>query len=285
MEAWAARFDAFVRRKEADAVAARLWPFQTAQLGSTTGMETLGNRWTRELYDGDFYLTPPTGHLPETSLVIIQSKDGNTGAADPSTLGGGATDKHLIYEGLSRVAADGVLAGAETVRGGDVLFSVWRPELVALRDALGLPRHPTQVVATLHGLAFDRALLLNVPSVPVVVLTMRATAAAMTAQLAQRPWISVIELDDPRELQPAFARLRERGIRRLSCVGGHTVARGLIDAGLVRDLYLTTSARTGGEPGTPLYPRPLDRMLVVRKRGTGPEAGVLFEHCTLIAAG
>ena len=33
-------------------------------------------------------------------------------AAIPSSLGGGDADKHLIYEGLSRVAADAVLAGA-----------------------------------------------------------------------------------------------------------------------------------------------------------------------------
>jgi hypothetical protein len=47
---------------------------------------------------------------------------------------------HLIYEGLSRVAADAVLAGAAD-SDRQVLFSVWRPELVALRETLGLPRH------------------------------------------------------------------------------------------------------------------------------------------------
>ena len=52
-------------------------------------------------------------------------------------LGGGETDKHLIYEGLSRVAADAVLAGAETIRGGDIVLSVWHPELVRLRASLG----------------------------------------------------------------------------------------------------------------------------------------------------
>src|SRR3712207_8639295 len=53
---------------------------------------------------------------------------------------GGATDKHVIYEGLSRVAADAVLAGAGTVRGAQLIFSVWHPELVALRSGVGLPR-------------------------------------------------------------------------------------------------------------------------------------------------
>jgi hypothetical protein len=55
----------------------------------------------------------------------------------------------------------------------------------------------------------------------------------------------------------------------------------MIDAGVIQDLYLTTSPRAGGEPDTPLYPTPLDGTLVVRKRGTGPEAGVVFEHLIL----
>ena len=46
--------------------------------------------------------------------VFVQSADGNTGARNPADLGGGETDKHLIYEGLSRVDVDGVLAGAAT---------------------------------------------------------------------------------------------------------------------------------------------------------------------------
>ena len=83
--------------------------------------------------------------------------DGNTGAADPSTLGGGRDRQALIYEGLSRVAADAVLSGAETLRGGDMVLSVWHPELVALRRSLGLPRHPVQVVATLRGLPSAQA--------------------------------------------------------------------------------------------------------------------------------
>ena len=69
--------------------------------------------------------------------MFVQSLDGNTVADDPSDLGGGDTDKHLIYEGLSRVAADAVMAGAATVAGGKIVFSVWHPELVRLRSALG----------------------------------------------------------------------------------------------------------------------------------------------------
>src|ERR1044071_9266941 len=147
----AERFDRFAARKTAAALAARLTPLATEVEQPDADLEAVGNAWTRALFGGPWYMSPPpSADLPSTSLVFVQSRDANTGADDPSALGGGATDKHLIYEGLSRVAVDAVLAGAETVRGSDVIFSVWHPELVALRAALGLPRHPVQIVATLR---------------------------------------------------------------------------------------------------------------------------------------
>jgi len=33
-----------------------------------------------------------------------------------------------------------------------------------------------------------------------------------------------------------------------------------------------------GVPGTPMYTRPLEASVVLRKHGTAEEAGVLFEH-------
>src|SRR6185436_18870679 len=121
-------------------------------------------------------------------------------AKDPSTLGGGESDQHLIYEGLSRVAADAVLAGAETIRSVNVILSVWHPELVALRASLGKPRHPIQVVATLRGLDLDAGLLYNLPEIPVIMITVAAARERMTAALQSRPWIRVIEMTAPDDL-------------------------------------------------------------------------------------
>ena len=134
---WPARFEEVVDRKTREALAAMLpaaarpWKSERRQTSTRSAIA-----WTRRLFDGDFYLSRPPRDIPATGLVFVQSSDGNTGARNPASLGGGETDKHLIYEGLSRVAADGVLAGAETIRGSQVVFSVWRPELVALRAAL-----------------------------------------------------------------------------------------------------------------------------------------------------
>jgi riboflavin biosynthesis pyrimidine reductase len=272
-------FREFASRKIQHATAAGLPPYVTEIERPPSDAIAVGDAWSRRLFDGDFYLSPPPDpRMPACSLVFVQSHDGNTGARDPQTLGGGETDKHLVYEGLSRVAADAVLAGGETIRGGRIIFSVWRPELVRLRESLGKPRHPIQVVATLRGVGIEREMLYNIPEIQVVLMTIGACVDPMRDALAARPWITPIVLDPPAGLAEGFARLRALGIEQISCVGGRNLATQMIEAGLVQDVYLTTSPRPGGEPGTPMYPGPLDAEVVVRKRGTAEETGVVFEH-------
>jgi riboflavin biosynthesis pyrimidine reductase len=213
------------------------------------------------------------------SLVFVQSRDGNTVVPDPATLGGGPVDFHLIYEGLSRVAADAVLAGAATV-GRKVFFSVWHPEIVALRGELGLPRHPAQVVVSREGrINLQESLLFNVPEVPVFLVIGVDGLRRVERTVSERPWITIVPLV-ANELADAFRRLRiEHGLTRISVVGGRTVATSLIDAGLIQDLCLTTSAIDGGAPNTPFYAgeRPPALELLVRKQGTG-ESAITFEH-------
>jgi riboflavin biosynthesis pyrimidine reductase len=281
MPAHAERFAQFAARKTQAATEAALPPYTTALDAPPQDALAIGNAWSRRLFAGDFYHSIPESDRAACSLVFVQSRNGNTGARNPSELGGGETDKHVIYEGLSRVPADAVLAGAGTIRGGQLVFSVWHPELVSLRAALGLPRHPVQIIATLQGLDLRDMLIFNVPEVPVVLLTVGACTRLMKSEIDARPWLSVIEMPNANALPHAFEELRARGIRRVSAVGGRKLAAQLIDAGLVQDVYLTTSPVDGGEPNTPLYPRPLPGDVVVRKRGSGTEAGVVFEHIVL----
>jgi hypothetical protein len=42
-------------------------------------------------------------------------------------------------------------------------------------------------------------------------------------------------------------------------------------------VYLTTSAKEGGEPNTPLYSKPIGGRAIVRKHGTGVDSGMVFE--------
>lgn len=275
-------FRDFAARKIAEASRSRLEPWTTDLDRAAGRLRAVGNDWTRRLFDGDFYVSPPPGPTrPACSLVFVQSRDGNTGADDPYTLGGGETDKHLIYEGLSQVAADAVLAGAGTIRGADIVFSVWHPELVRVRALLGKPRHPIQIVATLRGLDLDSCLLFNVPKIPVKVLTVEDGARKMARGFASRPWVQPILMARPEDIAWAFDTLRAGGVNRISAVGGRHLATRLIDAGLVQDLYLTTSPTPGGQSGTPISARRLRTRTLVRKRGTGRDRGVTFAHLAL----
>lgn len=205
----------------------------------------IGNAWSREYFDGPFYVFDPPEDIPAISLVFVQTRDGNTGG-NPADLGGGPTDLHLIYEGLSRVAADAVLAGSSSV-GPNTFFTVHHPDLVALRLELGLPRHPIQLVLTKSGRAPRSAIVLR---------------------------------DATREV---FAQLRrDHGIRRISCIGGRKTATSLVDAGLVQDIYLTTSAIDGGDPNTPWYvgDRPPKLATIVKKRECA-SSPILFEHLAI----
>ncbi len=278
-QTWRARFEAFAAKRTQAALSASMPSYATDREQPGDQLLAIGNGWTRSMFDGPFYLSPADAAArPSCSLVFVQSSDGNTGAANPADLGGGATDAHLIYEGLSRVAADAVLSGGETVRGGGTVFSVWHPELVRLRAALDLPRHPVQMVATLHGLDVERMLLFNVPELAVIVLTVLEGASRMNEALSARPWVTPVVMRHPDDLRRAFARLPPLGVRRISCIGGRRFAGRLLDAGLVDDVYLTTAPRPGGEPDTALPRAAFDGTVVLRKRGTGEEAGVVFEH-------
>jgi riboflavin biosynthesis pyrimidine reductase len=281
---WTAQFEKVAQRKRRTAADVELPPYRTVvpfdgtRLPDGVRFDAIANAWTRRLFDGDFYVSSPPAGVPSTSLVFVQSRDGNTGTRNPSSLGGGETDKHLIYEGLSRVAADGVLAGARTVGGTSVVLSVWRDEIVALRESLGLPRHPVQIVATLGGFSLDDTLLVNVPALPAIVIGPRAWIERMAGALKERPWVTPIATDDAGDLSRAFRALRSMGLSRVSAIGGRSIACALIDAGLVHDLYLTTSPRAGGEPDTPIYRGSIGGAVVVSKEGTGRETGVIFEH-------
>jgi riboflavin biosynthesis pyrimidine reductase len=281
------RFDDYCRAKKDAAVAAALPPYKTAAIDLHFGtFRAIGNTWSRTLFDGDFYRSTYVNlDIPVTNLVIVESREGNTGADDPSTLGGGQTDKHLIYEGLSRVDADAVLAGASTARSDELILSVWHPELVALRRDLGRSRHPAHVIVNSRSaLHIETALMFQVPEIPVYLVTTSDASSSLRLQVATRRWIEVIDGGQPLSMRTALRELRSRGIETVSAIGGRTTARALLREDVVHDLYLTTSPNNGGEPHTPLLEAPMNAPPVVTKRGTGPEEGVRFVHYALRSA-
>jgi riboflavin biosynthesis pyrimidine reductase len=280
-------FETFARRKTRGALEADIGGFATAiDRSAHFGLTAIGNAFSRDRFDGMFFASPARDpRLPAVNLVFVRSREGNTGAGDPSTLGGGDTDKHLVYEGLSRVHVDAVLAGAATARGSDLVFSVWHPALVQLRLSLGRPRHPAQIVVTRSGnLELEGELLFNVAEIPVFLLAPVEAGEALRRRARDRPWLRVISVKDDvapaAALRDALARLAaDHGVHAISAVGGPTIARALLDAGVVQDLYLTTSPHPGGDADTPYHggTEPASD-LVLRKTGVGADAGVVFEH-------
>jgi len=273
---WRERFAALESRRTHES-AARLAPVRTiADRSSAASLRAIGSGWSRAAFDGAFFETPPDGAL-STGVVFVRSRDGDTATRNPAALGGGAVDEHLIYEGLSRVAADAVVAGAGTLHPG-AFFSVWRPELVELRLALGLPRHPAQVVMSADGSVNPEDLLLfNLPEVPVYVVTSARGRQRLTGALDARPWVTAVVAPS---LPEQFAALHAAGVHRLCSVGGRRSATELVDANLVNDVYLTTTNATGAEPGTPWYTgkRHLRMETVLVKEWDGAHGPVRFEH-------
>jgi riboflavin biosynthesis pyrimidine reductase len=284
---WAARFESFVGSKVAAATGSDIPGYITVESHTDgQGLTAIGNAWTVERFDGRFYESwPPDKHLPAVNTVFVQSADGNTGSDNPVELGGGLTDKHLIYEGLSSVHADAIISGATTIAGGDTVMAIWHPKLMSLRIALGLPRYPAQVVVTRSGnLDVESSLLYNVPHLRVFILTNDTGAEVLRPHTTSRPWIRVLSAGPESDLVGGLRVLRaQHGVTRVSSIGGRHVTTQLIDAGVVQDIYLTTSPLPGGEPNTPFYTgaSPLNTRLIVKKAGQGEEAGVIFEHLVL----
>jgi riboflavin biosynthesis pyrimidine reductase len=238
-----------------------------------------GDAWCQESFDGPFWVTAARDR-PAVGIVFVQSYDGNTGTDDPASLGAGPTDTDLVYEGLSRIAADGVAAGAATLHAGS-FFSVWRREVVKARLARGLPRHPAQIVLTRSGnVDVDRTRLFNVRDVPAYILTSRAGRERLARALHARPWVRALVADGADALLEQMKALFAHGLRTISCVGGRRTATALTDAGFIDDLYLTTTPLDGGEPHTPWYvgDRPPSLQRVLTKTWEEPDGVVRFEH-------
>ena len=212
-------FASFAGRKTREAETARIARLATVDDRSFAfdGVQ-IGNSWSQLHYDGLFDMPArAAADLPMVSLCFVQSRDGNTGAHNPEELGGGPTDKHLIYEGLSRVGVDAVMAGAATAEGSDTFFSVWHPQLVALCDALGLSRHPAQIVLTGRGcLDLEETLLFNVPSVPVYIIAAPAACERLEAAASRHASIEMIPMAGDDLRTPLQYLRQKRGIQRIS---------------------------------------------------------------------
>ena len=134
------RFEAASRAKEVARRVAAAHARRSRRSRSRTTPRSLaiGNAWSRALFDGPFYVSPAAVRRRAGDQSRVRAVARRQHRRDEPVRARRRRDRQASdLRRLSRVAADAVLAGAATIRGGDLVFSVWHPELVALRASLG----------------------------------------------------------------------------------------------------------------------------------------------------
>jgi riboflavin biosynthesis pyrimidine reductase len=116
--------------------------------------------------------------------------------------------------------------------------------LYRFRTAHGLPHHPRNVIYSLYGRVDLDDRVFRTPGLEAIVVTLPPGAASLDARGARARGIGLIaeSLLDPAGLGRAHQRLfAERGVRYLDCEGGETVLRALHGAGVLDEVFVTTT--------------------------------------------
>jgi riboflavin biosynthesis pyrimidine reductase len=144
-----------------------------------------------------------------------------------------------------------VAMGAETLREQpELVLSPQQPsdrpapELFAFRERAGVPRQPRNVVYSLSGRLPLAHRVFMTPGVEPLVVTTPGGADELTRRAAPAapPPMLVDDLLEPAGLRHAHQRLfGEQKTRYLDCEGGQTILDALHGAGLLDEVFLTTT--------------------------------------------
>lgn len=226
------------------------------------------------------YAYPEPLARPFVRLNFVASADG---AVSIDGVSGGLSypgDGEVF--GVLRELADVVLAGSGTVRTEGYRGVRTSPELRARRRARGQAEVPPVAVVT-SSCAFEPdAPMLTDTSVPPLVLT-DTTAPEQARRRLADAGAEVAVIADAHLGAPAIlAALQARGLRRVLCEGGATLAGSLAAADVVDELCLSVSPRLAGAgagrivAGAPLAgPRDLRLASVI-----GHEHGLMLRYRT-----
>ena len=197
-------------------------------------------------------------HRPGVVRIgLIRSVDGKAAGADgTSRTLGGAADMRVLR--TLRALSDVVLVGAQTVRReryGDIVLP---PELAASRAGMH-SRLPDLAIATRSGI---------LPPGLTPARTWIVTTAGSRASALAEPWASRVIVAGTDELAPRtiVRELEARGLSRILCEGGPTLAARLLGRGVVHEYCLTSSPVPGGAqaPATPAIPTTMRRAHLLR---------------------
>ncbi len=197
-------------------------------------------------YGGDFGLCRPALYAN-----FVASADGVValpGAFESGGVVSGNSEPDRFVMGLLRAVADAVLIGAGTFRAG--AGGLWHPEaafpaaqdhFVELRRQLGLRPRPLLVVVTASG-HVDPA---QPALADCLIVTTSQGEARLRGKLPSGARIAVLDAQ-PFPCRPLLGLLRDQGLQVVLTEGGPSLVSQLIDAGLLDELFLTTSPRLFG---------------------------------------
>ena len=184
---------------------------------------------------------------------FVSSLDGVValeGREHSSQMISGQSEADRFVMGLLRACADAVLIGAGTLRAAP--GSLWTPasiypdavaEFVELRRNLGRSDEPRLVVLTARG-EIDP----NHPALEAGAMVLTTSRGATTLKDRLPGSSTVVALGDDRaiNLVDVIATLRSEGHEAVLTEGGPTVIGGLLQTGLLEELFLTLSPILAG---------------------------------------
>jgi riboflavin-specific deaminase-like protein len=185
-------------------------------------------------------LAPP--ERPYVALNMVATADGRATVAGRTAPISSVADRQVFHALRTRV--DAVMVGAGTVRTeryGRLVRDAARREQ---RSAAGLEADPLAIVITGSLNLSSDVPLLQAAEQRVAAVT--AADGVIEGTAAQLHYLR----SDPVDLAGALATLRaEHGVRSILCEGGPHLNGSLLAAGLVDELFLTTSPTIAGGAG------------------------------------
>ncbi len=183
------------------------------------------------------YRFTPMPPRPHTTVILAMSADGKIADAHRSAPQfGSANDKYHLEWQVAQ--ADGVLAGATTLRAGGTAMRVMHPELLRDRENQGKPPQPVQIVCTRSG-ELDPQLRFFRQPVPRWLLT---TAQGAERWHNQPGFDQILALETPQQQldwQAAFAKFATLGLAEIAVLGGGEIVAALLAEDLIDNLWLT----------------------------------------------
>lgn len=223
----------------------------------------------RTIYGGDWRLLDPSDERPYIYTNFVVSHDGRISFDEPGQSSGAPVSLNAPHDtwlmALLRSRADAILTGAATLRAARrhhwthwATFPADRPAFDALRTAEGRAPLPIFVVISGSGDLPAGAAALRVPGQQTLIATTMAGAERARAALDGLSHIAYhVTPGDRVDLAELVRHLRQQwGARTLLSEGGARVYGALLAAGLLDEVFTTSSPVIIGNRTAPAPARP-----------------------------